>query len=240
MQSENLPKSRREAKQLGAKHYHTGTPCKKGHMAAKHVHTGCVECKKMFDSAYLELPGRREAAILRARAHYRNNREHHLARGKERRAELGELRREWQRAWYAANKDRIREKLKAKRDDAKRAKERAYRSMKIASDPIYAVATRMRSYIANSLAIFGKTGASRPRAKAILGCSFEEFKVHIEKQFLRGMSWENRSLWHIDHIVPLASASNKDEILSLFHHSNLRPMWAKENRAKSHKITHLI
>gem|GEM_PF-4500409 len=49
----------------------------------------------------------------------------------------------------------------------------------------------------------------------ILGCSFDEFKSHIEKQFLEGMSWGNRDKWHIDHILPVSMAKNEKELLEL-------------------------
>jgi hypothetical protein len=67
-------------------------------------------------------------------------------------------------------------------------------------------------------------------------CSFEEFFIHIESQFIDGMSWENRSLWHIDHIIPLATAKTEEEILRLNHYTNLRPLWALDNLKKGSKI----
>jgi hypothetical protein len=50
------------------------------------------------------------------------------------------------------------------------------------------------------------------------------------------MSWENRSEWHIDHIVPLSSAKSEAEIIFLNHYSNLQPLWAKDNIQKSNKM----
>jgi len=35
------------------------------------------------------------------------------------------------------------------------------------------------------------------------GYSQEEFKGHIEGLWLEGMTWQNRSEWHIDHIKPM-------------------------------------
>ena len=37
-----------------------------------------------------------------------------------------------------------------------------------------------------------------------LGCSIQELKRHLERQFAAGMSWDNYGEWHIDHIRPLA------------------------------------
>lgn len=72
----------------------------------------------------------------------------------------------------------------------------------------------------------------------IVGCSPNYLREHIEKQFLEGMNWENYGFygWHIDHKIPLSSAKNEEEILKLFHYTNLQPLWAEENLRKNKKI----
>ena len=71
----------------------------------------------------------------------------------------------------------------------------------------------------------------------ILGCSLEEFKLYFESKFTEGMSWElmGREI-HIDHIIPCASAKTEEEMIKLFHYTNLQPLWAKDNMSKSDKI----
>ena len=82
-----------------------------------------------------------------------------------------------------------------------------------------------------------KNGGYRKKSKTadILGCSFEEFKTHIESQFQPRMSWENRHLWQIDHIMPVSMAKTYDEIVRLNHYKNLRPLWALDNQKKANK-----
>jgi hypothetical protein len=70
----------------------------------------------------------------------------------------------------------------------------------------------------------------------MVGCSPEFLKEHLEKQFVDGMSWENRNEWHIDHIIPLSSAKTEEELLKLCHYTNLQPLWAEDNIKKSNKI----
>jgi hypothetical protein len=70
----------------------------------------------------------------------------------------------------------------------------------------------------------------------ILGCSIDQFKLYLESMFTLGMSWDNRSLWHIDHIIPQAFAENEQELLLLNHYSNLRPIWANDNLTKGKTI----
>ena len=68
----------------------------------------------------------------------------------------------------------------------------------------------------------------------IVGCTPEELKKHLENQFTDGMSWENHGLigWHIDHIIPLSSAKNEDDIIKLCHYMNLQPLWSLDNIKK--------
>jgi len=69
----------------------------------------------------------------------------------------------------------------------------------------------------------------------LIGCTGKELVAHLESQFEPGMSWDNRSEWHIDHIIPLSSFNLLDPIQfsKASHYSNLRPLWAKDNKAKS-------
>lgn len=84
----------------------------------------------------------------------------------------------------------------------------------------------------------------RRKWEDLVGYSVDDLKAHIERQFLRGMSWENMAEWHIDHIVPKSSfnySSPEDaEFRACWALSNLRPMWARENQRKSAKRLFLI
>ena len=72
----------------------------------------------------------------------------------------------------------------------------------------------------------------------MLGCSYEDAFKHIENQFTEGMSWDNHTTdgWHIDHVIPLASAKTEEELKSLCHYTNLQPLWAEENLSKGAKV----
>ena len=72
---------------------------------------------------------------------------------------------------------------------------------------------------------------------SILGYSPADLKNHLESKFLPGMSWEARSLWHIDHIKPIsafiAEGITDPKIINAL--TNLQPLWAKDNLAKGAK-----
>lgn len=82
-----------------------------------------------------------------------------------------------------------------------------------------------------------KVNAKSGSAVRDLGCSVDFLKTYLESLFQSGMSWDNWTLngWHIDHISPLSSfnLSNRDELLKACHYTNLQPLWAKDNLAKS-------
>jgi hypothetical protein len=80
--------------------------------------------------------------------------------------------------------------------------------------------------------------SKKTKTYEILGCSYEDFKTHIELQFQTWMNWNNYGLcnnefnygWDIDHIVPLASAKTEEELLKLNHYTNLQPLCSHTNR----------
>lgn len=77
------------------------------------------------------------------------------------------------------------------------------------------------------------------KANQYLGCAIDHAAMHIEKQFKKGMTWANHGkVWHIDHIVPLASfnLSNDDHVLMCCHYTNLQPMWASDNIRKGDTV----
>lgn len=132
----------------------------------------------------------------------------------------------------------VRAKAALKRQKATRQRQLAYLKARRQEDPIYAETIRVRNLVSGA---FKRSGMRKPaRTEAILGCSLQFFRGHIELQFQRGMTWANRHLWHIDHITPLATAKTEADVIALNHFTNLRPLWALDNLAKSDTVTHLI
>jgi hypothetical protein len=82
-------------------------------------------------------------------------------------------------------------------------------------------------------------GIKSDRTINYIGCTVSELKAHIEAQFKPGMTWENHGKeWHIDHIMPLAKfdLTNQDHIRLAMRYTNLQPLWADDNLAKSDAI----
>ena len=104
------------------------------------------------------------------------------------------------------------------------------------------LANGLRNRLKNALHGNYKSGS----AVRDLGCSIEELKQRLEKQFYTNsetgemMTWDNYGYrgWHVDHIIPLASfdLTKREQLLKACHYTNLQPLWAKENLSKGAKI----
>jgi len=109
-----------------------------------------------------------------------------------------------------------------------------YQRDKRSNDPFYNFKSSLsaRTYKAFYYRGYSKTS----KTAKLLGCEWETVKQHIERQFTKGMTWDNQGEWHVDHIIPLASANTEEELIKLCHYTNLQPLWAKDNLSKSDKI----
>jgi len=206
--------SKKQASLDGLKHYFTGTPCKRGHVSVRFVSTGvCLECSRESNRA-------RKAYKA---DHYLKNRDAVILRVSEH---------------YQKNKAKKIACCSAyQKKNLKRILEQ--RRLRAQSDPVYALKERVRGLIKSAISKNGLSG-KRSATSEILGCTPEQFRRHIERQFLPRMTWENFGDWHLDHVVPISSAITEDDIYRLNHHTNLRPLWAADNMKKSGKMTHLI
>ena len=81
-----------------------------------------------------------------------------------------------------------------------------------------------------------------------LGCTKEEFKIYIEKQFEEWMNWNNHSNdysdyninWEYDHIIPTSLAKTKEQIIILNNYLNQRPFCSLSNLEKNNKIDYCL
>jgi hypothetical protein len=101
-------------------------------------------------------------------------------------------------------------------------------------DPNFKLLTILRGRVYDVLRGHNKSNST----KNMLGCTIEEFWIHLESTFKHGMTKENHGLWHVDHIIPCASfdLSKPEEQAKCFHYSNLQALWSHENLSKGSKI----
>ena len=112
-------------------------------------------------------------------------------------------------------------------DEQRREKRRQY-SKNYTPTKKTQIGMKFRYWIHNAMK---RKGESKTAWIDNVGCTKEEFKAHIESQFVEGMTWDNWTVdgWHIDHIIPLAAAGSN-------HYTNLQPLWWYDNLSKSDKL----
>jgi hypothetical protein len=109
-----------------------------------------------------------------------------------------------------------------------------YTRNKKKNDPMFKLSCNLRSRIVTFLKT--KNITKRNTTYDIIGINSEDLRIYIERQFKKGMCWDNYGEWHVDHIIPLSSAKNEEEVYKLCYYTNLQPLWKLENLQKSNKI----
>jgi len=123
---------------------------------------------------------------------------------------------EYNKIWNKNNKDHILEYNKK------------YLKKRYKEDPIYKFKANIRTHINVRLQniLKNKKGSTLD----YLGCDWETYIHHLEKQFTQDMNWNNYGkYWEVDHIIPLSKGGS-------FHYTNCQPLTIFENRSKSNKI----
>lgn len=128
------------------------------------------------------------------------------------------------RNWRAKNKDKINADARRKR----------------AENPGFKIACNLRKRL--SFLLSNSLHKKSKQTIKYLGCDMDFFKLYLQSKFKDGMSLDNYGQWHIDHIKPCAifDLTKETDIELCFHYSNMQPLWAKDNRAKSDKIEYEI
>jgi len=114
-------KTRKEAKEIGAKYYFTGEPCSRGHVALRKTKGNCVECLKedwVIDNAKRAEKPKTEAAKAAGRRYYEKNKNEVKARAAARPAEE---KRKHKDAYDAKNPEQRRARVSVRRRRSRRA-----------------------------------------------------------------------------------------------------------------------
>jgi hypothetical protein len=167
----------------------------------------------------------KEKIKAKSKAYYYQNKEHCL---------------EISSTWSKNNKKRHKESIQTwwrnnkpwLRQDYKEKDQRRFRN-RLQTDPTFAFKCKLRELVRSALK---RIGQNKPAdTQILLGCTWQEAKAHFERLFLPGMSWENRSEWHIDHIKPVSSFTEADMHL-MNRIENLQPLWKIDNLRKGAKV----
>lgn len=183
-----------------------------------------------------------ESRRAAAKEWYLANRERELERNRQASRDKREERAPREKAWRQANKERVLENNRKWRaanpeQDRQHARDK-YRRYK--QDPSWRLTRVMRAGMWKALK--GVKGSGH--WFELLDYTVDDLRAHLERQFVKGMSWENFGRWHVDHIVPLSSFSlsgpHDPEFRRAWALTNLRPLWASENMSKGARVISLL
>lgn len=225
--------------------------------------TFCIECKsqsnkishqKNIEKRLVKAKEYREKnkdkIKERDKKYYQNNKQNYSEKAKLYRELNSDKIKENAKIYYQENKDKIMERYfdnretelirmkNWKKENREKLAEyqRKYYNERRKNNPLFKLQLNIRSLI--RLSIKNKGLKKKSKTQQILGCSFEDFKNHLESKFEPWMNWDNYGLyngepnygWDIDHIIPSSSALNEEELLKLNHFSNLQPLCSYINR----------
>lgn len=203
----------------------------------------CVDCKKEKDIFDFYKKGERNGLTkFTTRCKECHKKKYFIDNKEAKREYAKKYRMENPDKWYESQK-KYRSKNKEKLDDHKRSvrdktnkRVREWRRKRKDEGGFVVHIEKIRRMIGGSIRRMNQKKMSK--SWDIIGCTPEEFKFHIEIQFRDGMSWDNYGFngWHYDHIIPLSSAKNYEDLIRLNHYTNFQPLWWHENISKSNKI----
>lgn len=106
------------------------------------------------------------------------------------------------------------------------------------SNPAYRLRVCLRASVGGRIKRAKATKSDK--TMVLVGCTLQELQDHLESQFLPGMTWENYGLkgWHVDHKIPCTAFDLTDpkQQEECFHWTNLQPLWAADNLAKTDRL----
>jgi hypothetical protein len=170
----------------------------------------------------------------RAKIHYLKNRDRMLEKARKYRLAHPEKYIAYHREYAEKNKEKLREYRQS--DHAKKIETAAKKRRR--EDPKYRLNANFSKAVWESM----KGNKNGNRWEKMVGYSIKDLKLHLEKQFLDGMSWENygKGGWHIDHRIPVRAFNfeKKDDLdfRRCWSLKNLQPMWETENLSKGGKL----
>lgn len=135
--------------------------------------------------------------------------------------------------WKEENKEHIKEYSKEYRKlEAVKERTKVLRKMRNSTN-----IGKVRHTISNRIKRFLK-GKKSKSTKEIIGLEYKDFILFLESKFEDWMTWENYGIyngefnygWDVDHIIPLSTAKNEDDIYTLNYYTNLQPLCSKINR----------
>lgn len=194
----------------------------------------CPLCSKIlpmseFTTTGGNLRSRCSSCERKTRAEYRNK-----IRGTEKEKERKEAKKKYDLEHRDEARERYRKNYEKNKDKIDK-NHKEYTKRRYNTDPIYRLKCSVRNCIGQS---FKRTGhVKKENTEKIVGISVEMLIDYLKNTFLvrYGYEWDGIEAVHIDHIVPLCTATTEEEVIKLCHYTNLQLLKAHDNLVKNNK-----
>lgn len=198
------------------------------------LQTYCVECtKERYQKIYKD-------KATETRKIYRQEHKEEISRyNKQYRLDhLDEINKR-AKSYREENKDLLKEQKRKSREKHKDhiyAHQKEYNKYRMENDEMYRFKMKIRNFINKCFKRKGYT--KNNHTENIVGCSAEELKKHLYDTFEKnyGYKYDGKEKVHIDHITPLSTAKNENDVIKLCNYKNLQLLKAKDNLEKSNKL----
>ena len=139
----------------------------------------------------------------------------------------GETRRAYQRDYGKTHREEL------------RPYHREYKRNRRASDSLFNLSRNMGRRI--RAAFVNKGFKKTSRTAEIIGCDFEHLQAHLILTAVDNYGyWCERADYHIDHIIPLASAVTEADLVRLSHYTNLQFLYPEHNLTKADNMNWVL
>lgn len=114
------------------------------------------------------------------------------------------------------------------------------RNCRFINDPLFKLSHNIRSLI--NISFRNRNWKKDSKTQVIVGCNFEFLKKHLIDTFIQNYGREIQDVdeIHIDHIIPVSNAKDRESLVRLNHFSNLQYLLAEDNLKKSNKLIEVI
>ena len=108
------------------------------------------------------------------------------------------------------------------------------------NDIVYKLKLQIRNLV--NISLKSKNHRKNTKTSIILCCDLDYFVEYLLQTFKDnyGYEWDGKEKVHIDHIIPLATANTKEDIIKLCHYTNLQLLKAEDNQKKGSKLNYKI
>lgn len=163
---------------------------------------------------------KRQERLEQNKIYYQNNKEKIKARNKkyykEHKEELGEKRKEYVKKHREIYNEQSRQRYK--------------------TDEVFRLKVRIRNMIKDS---FTRRKHQKNKTTCeLLGCDIPFFIEYLKNTYRKNYNeeWDMSIPVDIDHIIPLDTATTKEDVEKLCHYTNLQLLKASDNRKKHNKL----